>query len=207
MLRKHSFLLAAAPVAALAVLFSGCSPQPSHPNQINAFDGATYDSLTLAHGALTYLRARVSATYTQYKPLFNQAAASYATAVSAYAVFRTSPSNQAAAAADIASLSTSLVALEDTFASDMHVSSQTELNVRKKANRIRARAGSNLSLSDILTELEIAASIAETVPAAAPYAALAVAVIAATQQALAAETAAAGQPIDLTTLAPVAPIA
>lgn len=204
MLRKQPFLLAAVPVVALAVFFSGCSPQPSHPNQINAFDGATYDSLTLAKGALNYLRARVSTTYPQYKQLFNQAATAYSTAVNAYVLYRTKPSDQAAVASDIANLTTSIVALEDTFASDMHVSAQMEQKIRHKAQRIRAAAaGSNLSLSDILTELEIAASVAEAVPVAAPYAALALAVIAATQQALAARTAEAGQPIDVATLAPV----
>lgn len=206
MFRKQPFLLAAAPVVAVAVLFSGCSPQPSHPNQISAFDGATYDSLTLAHGALTYLRARVSTAYPQYVPLFNQTAAAYATAVDAYAVFRTAPSDQAEVAADVTSLTASIVALENTLAADMHVSQKTENAIRRKAHRIRAAASSNLSLSDILTELEIAASVAATIPAAAPYATLAAVVIAATQHALAAKTAASGEPIDLSTLTPIPPI-
>jgi hypothetical protein len=37
------------------LLASGCGSQPPHPNQLNAFDGATYDSLTVAHGALSSL--------------------------------------------------------------------------------------------------------------------------------------------------------
>ncbi|HEX7361557.1 MAG TPA: hypothetical protein VF283_13790 [Bryobacteraceae bacterium] len=206
MFRKQPFLFAAAPVLAVAVLFSGCSPQPSHPNQIDAFDGATYDSLTLAHGALIYLRASISSSYPKYVPLFNETAAAYATAVDAYAVFRTEPSSQAAVAADVASLTTSIVALENTVAADMHVSQKTERDIRQKAQHIRAAASSNLSLSDILSELEIAAAVAETIPAAAPYATLAAVIIAATQRALAARTAASGQPIDLATLTPIAPI-
>ncbi|MGH9582677.1 MAG: hypothetical protein ACRD4O_07060 [Bryobacteraceae bacterium] len=203
MLRKQPFLLAAAPVLALAVLFSGCNPQPSHPNQINAFDGATYDSLTLAHGALSSLRASVSSAYPKYVPLFNEAAAAYATTVNAYAVYRANPSDQAAVAVDISNLTVSIVALENTFTARMHVSPQADLNIRRKAKRIRAAAGSNLSLSDILTELEIAAAVARTIPAAAPYATLASIVIAATQQAIAAESAVSGQPIELATLAPI----
>jgi hypothetical protein len=205
MLRNQKFLFAAAPVLAFAVLFSACNTQPNHPNQINTFDGATYDSLTLAHGALASLRASVSTTYPKYAPLFNQAADAYATAVNAYSLFRTSPQNQAAVSVDIADLTVSIVALENAFQADMHVSPQAVLHVNAKAKHIRASA-SNITLSDILTELEIAAAVAEAVPAAQPYAALASVVIAATQQAVAAETAVSAQPIDLTTLTPIAPI-
>jgi hypothetical protein len=205
MLRKPKFLFAAAPVLAFAVLFSGCNTQPDHPNQINAFDGATYDSLTVAHGALTYLRASISSSYPKYVPLFNQAAAAYATAVNAYSLFRLNPQSQAAVPVDVSNLTVSIVALENAFQADMAVSPQEVLQVNSKAKRIRA-AASNVTLSDILTELEVAAAIAETVPAAQPYAALASIVIAATQQALAAEAAVSGQPIDITTLTAIAPI-
>jgi hypothetical protein len=64
-------------------------------------------------------------------------------------------------------------------------------------------AARNISVSDVLTELEVAATIAQTIPAASAYANLASMVVDATAQAVAAYNAASGQPIDLTTIQPV----
>lgn len=188
------------------MLLTGCNPQPKHPNQINAFDGASYDSLTLAHAALSSLRLTVSTTYPQYTSAFNQAAGSYGTAYSAYALFRTASTNQAQAALAISDLTVSIVALENTIQADIHVNPQTVSKMRVKAARFRAAAAPQISISDILTELEIAASIAATVPGTQPYANLAQIVIKTTQAALAASNASAGQPIDLSTIQPVASI-
>jgi hypothetical protein len=208
MFRKITCIVAAAPVLALALLFSGCNSQPSHPNQMNVFDGTCYNSLTAAHAALGYLRSSIASTYPKYVALFNQAAASYATAVNVYALYRTNsnPSNQAAVSANLANLTVSIVALENAFQADMHVPPQTAQQIRNQAAKIRASAKANVSLSDILTELEIAAAVARTIPAVAPYAQLASVVISATEQAVTAETAIAGQPIDLTTLVAIQPI-
>ncbi|HLH37367.1 MAG TPA: hypothetical protein VKX41_22045 [Alloacidobacterium sp.] len=206
MFRKTTSIVAAAPLLAWALLFSGCNSQPSHPNQINAFDGACYNSLTAARAALEYLRSSIASTYPKYTALFNEAAASYTAAVSIYTLYRTNPSDQAAVSANIANLTVSIVALENAFQADMQVPPQTAQQVRNQAEKIRASARANVTLSDILTELEIAAAVARTVPAAAPYAQLASVVISATAQAVAAETAIAGQPIDLTTLAAIPPI-
>ena len=204
---RTKLTLAAVALATTAAILTttGCS-QPAHPNQINSFDGATYDALTLAHGALTSLRASVTTTYPQYSTQFNQAAASYSTALNAYELYRTAVSAPTEAQVTIAirNLTLSIVVLENAFEADMHVSSATVENIRARAARIRAAADGNVSVADILTVLEIAASIAETVPAAQPYAGLAAMVIEATNAALNAQTAAAGQPIDLSTIQPVA---
>ncbi len=192
-----------------AVLTStGCNSQPNHPNQINTFDGASYDSLTLAHGALTSLRASLPGAFAQYSATFNQAAATYSTALAAYTVYRTAAnaSNQAQVTVAVRNLTLSIVVLENAFETAMHVSSGSAAAIRDKAAHIRALAGPHVSVADILTELEIAASIADMVPAAQPYAALAAIVIAATDQALNDENAAAGQPIDLSTIQPIASI-
>jgi hypothetical protein len=194
-------------VATLAIVLTvACYTQPQHPNQLNAFDGATYNSLTLAHAALTSFRIQISTELPQYVPVFNEAAAAYETAFNTYASFRLQPNSQAGIAVDIANLTVSIVNLENVFAHDMHASSQTVARIRHRASHLRARAGKNVTVSDILTELEIAASVAETIPAAQPYAQIAAVVIDATSQALAAENATAGQPIDLTTIEPVSPI-
>ncbi len=84
------------------------------------------------------------------------------------------------------------------------MSPQAVLKAREKAGKIRAAAGQRITISDILTELEIAAAIAETVPGTEPYSELAAIVITATQQALAAESSASGQAIDLSTIQPIA---
>jgi hypothetical protein len=203
----HTLKLAAATLMGFAVMLStGCNPQPKHPNQINAFDGASYDSLTLAHAALSSLRTTVSTTYPQYTTAFNQAAASYAMAYGAYGVFRTNPADQAQAALTISDLTVSIVSLENTLQAGIHVSPQTVIKMRGKAARVRAAAAPRISISDILTELEIAASIAATVPGTQPYATLAEIVIKSTRTALAAFQASAGQPIDLSIIQPITPI-
>ncbi len=205
---KYKLAASFCAIFAAALISTGCNSQPPHPNQINAFDGASYDSLTLAQGALTSLRVQVATTYPQYAPEFNQAAAGYSTALNAYSVYRTAvvAGNQAQLSAAIQSLTVSIVLLENTFEADLHVPPSTVQKIRHKAARIRSGSGANVSAVDILTELEIAAAIAEAVPQAQPYAALAAIVIAATDEAVAAENAAAGQPIELSTLQPIAPI-
>lgn len=194
-------------LAAFAVLLmTGCNTQPQHPNQLNAFDGATYNSLTLAHAALTSFGVEVSAELPQYVPVFNEAAAAYEVAFNTYTTFRSQPSDQAAVTVAVANLTVSIVNLENAFAVGMHANAQAVERIRHKALHVRAQAGKNVTVSDILTELEIAAAVAETIPAAQPYAQIAAIVIDATSQALAAENATAGQPIDLSTIQPMQPI-
>jgi hypothetical protein len=202
MFKKLPFI----PLAALALVLAlgtGCNTQPAHPNQINAFDGATYDSLTLAHAALTSLRSEVITSYPKYSPEFNKAAAAYSAAYSAYSLFRTQSSAEGSVSVQINNLVVTVIRLETAFEADMHASPQSIVKIRGKASVIRAQAGKNVTVSDILTELEIAAAIAETVPAAQPYAKLAAVVIAATSDALAAEKSSAGQPITLDSIQPV----
>ncbi|MBV9082271.1 MAG: hypothetical protein JOZ62_06335 [Acidobacteriaceae bacterium] len=196
--------LTAVGLLAIAVSFStGCNPQPKHPNQINAFDGASYDSLTLAHAALTSLRMQVATTYPQYKTVFNQAAASYGTAYSAYSLFRIAPAGQASAALAISNLTVSLVTLENAFQTDMHVTPNFVSAVRTRAQQVRNGVGAKITISDILSELEIAATIAATVPGTQPYSELAMIVIKTTQEAIAAYTLEVGRPIDLSTIQPI----
>jgi hypothetical protein len=194
-----------ATVSLFTILTVACNTQPTHSNQINAFDGASYNSLTVAHAALASLRIQVS-TDRQYISVFNEAVAAYSTAFYAYSLYRADQSNQAEVSVDIANLTVSVVSLENAFQPAMHVSPQVVLNVRAKAARMRATATPRISISDILTELEIAASIAATVPATQPYSGLAAIIINATRQALAAQSSASGQPIDLSTIQPILPI-
>ena len=199
--------LSLAGIVVVPILFSaGCNTQPYHPNQLNAFDGATYNSLTLAHAALTSLRAEVSGAFPQYKPAFNEAAAGYAAAFQAYTVFRSQPDGKAALSVALSELTVDIVGLENAFAVDMHANPQAAIAIRRRASRVRAQFGSNITVADILTELKIAAAIAETVPAAQPYFAIAAAVIEATNQAISAESATAGQPINLNAIQPVQPV-
>jgi hypothetical protein len=190
-------------VLTLAIGTLACNTQPSHPNQINTFDGASYDSFTVAHAALASFRPQVSTTDKQYISVFNEAAAAYATGFNAYSLYRTTQGNQAAVSVAISNLTFSIVSLENAIQAGLHVSPQAVLNVRAKAAKLRASASPRISISDILTELEIAAAIARTLPGT-PYADLAGIVIDAAQQALAAQNAASGQAIDLSTIQPIA---
>ncbi len=188
------------------MLSTACKTQPDHPNQLNAFDGATYNSLTLAHAALSSFRDQISSGLPQYAPAFNEAATAYEDAFSAYATYRSQPQQNLVVVSAITELTRTLLNLENGLISGAHADSQAVASVRGKALRLRSRAGRNITISDILTELEIAASVAETIPATGPYSKIASMVIEATNQALAAQEAAAGQPIDLSTIQPLPPI-
>jgi hypothetical protein len=191
-------------VLTLAIGTVACNTQPSHPNQINTFDGASYDSFTVAHAALASFRLQVATTDKQYISVFNEAAAAYATGFNAYSLYRTTQGNQAAVSVAISNLTFSIVSLENAIQAALHVSPQAVLNVRAKAAKLRASASPRISISDILTELEIAAAIARTLPGTQSYAGLAAIVISAAQQALAAQSSASGQAIDLSTIQPIA---
>jgi hypothetical protein len=201
---KFKLALSTLVVVALTISTVACNTQPNHPNQINTFDGASYDSLTVAHGALTSFRVQISTSDKQYVSVFNEAATAYATGFNAYSLYRATQGNQAAVSVDVANLTVSIVSLEDAIQARLHVSPQAVLQVRAKAAKVRAVASPRISISDILTELEIAAAIAQTVPGTQPYSGLAAIVIKATQQALAARSSAPGAPIDLSTIQPIA---
>jgi hypothetical protein len=200
-----TFKWAAVVLPVLSILFaSACGTQLSHPNQINAFDGATYDSLLLAHGALTSFEASVSAGYPKYKDMFNQATVSYDAAYQSYTSFRAAPTTQPVVTVVVNNLAIAIVALENSLQADMQASPSNVAAVRARARRMRASAKqAGVSVSDILTELEIAAAVARTIPQSSAYAGLAEVVIESTSSALAAEIAASGQPIDLSLIQPV----
>jgi hypothetical protein len=201
---KFQFTAFALLAMVVTLTITGCNPQPKHPNQLNDFDGATYDSLTVAHGALLSLRTRISSDYRQYAPQFNQAAAAYSTAFTLYSQYRVNVNSQTTAAGAINSLLISIVTLEVSIQKEMQVPAPVVQQAHHKAAAMRAKAAArNISVSDVLTELEVAATIAQTIPAASAYANLASMVVDATAQAVAAYNAASGQPIDLTTIQPV----
>jgi hypothetical protein len=187
------------------ITLTGCGAQLKHPNQINNFDGDSYDSLTVAHAALVSLRASVSATYPQYTSTFNEAATSYGVAYNAYAAYRIAPAGLAGVTLALGNLTVAVVSLETTFQTDLHVKPQTVLQVRRKVMHLKAAAvQQHFTISDLLTELEIAATIAETIPGTEPYSSLAAIIIKTTQQAVGALSSASGLPIDLSTIQPLA---
>jgi len=206
MFKTFKWAAVALPVLSL-VFASACGSQPSHPNQLNAFDGATYDTLLLAHGALGSLQTSVATSYPKYAPLFNQASTAYSAAYTSYSAFRLTPSTQAEVSVAIGNLKVAIVALENAFQTDMRASTVAVAEIRARAKRLRTSAGqAGISVSDLLTELEIAAAVAQTIPQAGPYAQLAQIVIQSTSAALVAESVAVGQPIDLTQVQPVSAI-
>ena len=197
--------------AAASLLFAtfmttGCHVQSSHSNQINAFDGAAFDTMALAHGALTSLRASMITDFPQYAPEFNAAIEAYNTAVVIYATYRNSAGNESSVSAALGNLTVGITSLETVLVSDLHVDAKHSAQVRKAAQRIRARANANVTIADILTELEIAESLAALVPSTEAYATLAKMVVNATEAALAAEQSFADKPIQLADIAAITPI-
>jgi hypothetical protein len=203
---KKLFQRAAVALPVISLLFAaGCGTQSSHPNQVNTFDGSTYDTLLMAHAAFSSLQSNITASYPKYIPIYNQAAAAYNLSYATYASFRTTPTTQADVAVTINNLTVAIVALENVFQTDMQASPASVADIRLHARRIRSAAKqAGFSVSDLMTELEIAAAVADTIPKAGPYARLAAIVIQTTSAALAAESAAANQPIDLTLIQPIA---
>jgi hypothetical protein len=187
-------------LAALLFCTAGCTPPPVHPNQFDSFDGAAYDSLTVAHAALSSLRTSIGDEFPQYTHAFNEAADAYNKGVTSYTTFR-STHDELGIHTDLQSLTVALVLLETEIQSGFHATPSQSNSVRASAGRIRARAAqAHVTVSDILTELEIATALAQTVPSAGPYARLARAVITATADAISAQQLYSGKPIDLQTL-------
>lgn len=202
-------LIACAATAALLLFSTACSPK-LHPDAINTFDSTTYDTFTAAHSALVTLRAQIQTSYPKYETDFNLAAQSYNTALTAYATFRSAPvADTTALAAEIGSVTVSVVSLENAIQADLHVPPAKVSAIRAKAGTIRARTSNPnaITLTDILTELELAATIAEAVPATQPWSTLAAVVIQATDSALTAINAQSGQPINMSTIGPISVIA
>ena len=203
---KLKWATAAASLLFATLTTTGCHVQSSHPNQMNVFDGAAYDSMLLAHGALTSLRAGIATDFHQYALEFNQAAAAYNTAVVIYSAYRNSANDESSVSAALGNLTVGVTALESALVNDLHVNAQHTAQVREKARKIRARASAHITVADILTELEVAESLAALAPSTEEYATLAKVIIDATGAAVNAEQAAANQPIQMSTIAAIMPI-
>lgn len=187
-------------LATLLFVTTGCTPPAVHPNQFNAYDGAAYDSLTIAHAALSALHTSISTEFPEYSHAFNQAAGAYNNSVITYSAYRTTQ-DEMGIHSDLQNLTLAIVILETEIQSGFHATAKQNEQVRASATHIRARASqAHIAVSDILTELEIATALAQTVPQAGPYARLARAVIVATADAISAQQLVSGKPIDLATL-------
>ena len=211
MLSSVRVLVAGVVASCMLMLSVGCGTANTHPNEISAFDGSTFDTLVATEAVLTSLRSEIASTYPTYKDVFDTAAVGFNTTVTAYGSFRVSPNaqSQAQLSTEVLSLTQAIVALENQIQVDLKVSPAQVAAIRAKATKtkhsfLKAHATADLTLTDILTELEVAAGVAEAIPVAAPYAALAQVVIEATQVAVNAVQSANGTPIDLTKLPAIA---
>lgn len=104
-----------APLAALlaVLILSGCAKQltPSHPNQINAFDGAAYDTLITVQASIQTAKT-LEPQFPQFKIELNQAISAYDSAIAAYKLYHGS----AAGAPDQAALQAQVTALVGSVA-------------------------------------------------------------------------------------------
>ena len=203
---KLKWATAAASLFLATFLTTGCHVQLSHPNQINAFDGAAYDTMVLAHGALTSLRTRITKDFPLYAPAFNGAIEAYNTTLMVYSAYRNSAGDEASVSAALGNLTVGITTLESVLVNDLHVEARHSAQIRAKAQKIRARASAHMTAADVFTELEIAASIAALVPTAGEYATLAKIILEATQGAIDAEQAIVDKPIQMNTIAAITPI-
>lgn len=203
---KLKVATAAASLFLAVFTMTGCRVQLSHPNQVNTFDGAAYDTMVLAHGALTALRANIVKNYPQYAPVFNTAVEAYNATAIVYSNYRNSAGDEPSVSVALGNLTVGITTLESALVHDLHVDAQHTAQIRAKAQKIRARASAHLTTADIFTQLEIAASIAALVPTVGQYATLAQIILDATQAAITAEQATADQPIRMDAIAAIAPI-
>lgn len=207
---RHTKITVFLPFVAVLALTS-CQP-PTHPNQINDFDGKTYDSLLLTHGALASLRENIRISHPDFIPAFNATAHAYTAAFDAYSIYRIDPQRVAPTLSSLVSdLALNVQKLEHDLTDPLPVEPAKKDAVRERMALRRGRMAASrpryeMSLVDILTTLETGAQIAKFVPIAAPYADLAVLVIDATKRAVGDFNASSGKLIDLALLAPIAPI-
>lgn len=188
----------------LTVAFlTGCGQPNVHANAINAFDGTTYDTLTATGAVLGPLKTQVQTSYPKYAMVFNDAASAYNTSVQLYGMFRTNPNTetQAKVSSEMLIVTQAIVALESQIQADLHPApadvAAARAHVEHAKAKYSAKAKANVSLVDILTELELAATVAQAIPGASPYAALAQIVIEATKTAVNAVEASNGTRIDV----------
>jgi hypothetical protein len=118
----------AAVVAALLLLLAACSTTnltPSHPGQVNAFDGIAYDTMTTAQAAILQAKTTLLAcektataaapcTLDQFKPQLNDAIKAYDMALQTYKLYH---SMAAPKAADTQALSDEINLLVSSVAS------------------------------------------------------------------------------------------
>lgn len=206
---KKTILSITSLVALAGILFTvGCGSSV-HPNQINPFDGDTYDTLTTARAALVATKSRVQAQYPKYVVLTNTAIASYNTAYASYVTFRQAPAaSDIQLASQIGLVTAAVIELESQLQADLKPSAEAIQKANAKYASLKDQypahtIAAHISLASILTELEIAAAVAQSIPIASPYAQLAQLVIEATSQAVAAVQASSGKPIDLSLIGPV----
>lgn len=75
------------PFAILLLLISiGCASLTPHPNQINAFDGATYDILITVQASIAQAKTLIN-QFPQFTSELNKAIASYNTAIADYKLY------------------------------------------------------------------------------------------------------------------------
>lgn len=195
--------------ALLLLVSTGCNAPAIHPGAVDQFDSDSYDSLLVAHVALVTMAPQIKSTYPTYEPLYNQLVASYNTAEPLWLLYHNKQgATQAAVSAQIANVVVAVVALENQFRIGLNASAATVKAASAKTQKLKSHAVSNgVTIGDILTYLELGSAIAQTIPAAAPYAALASLVIQIATQATASLTAASGQPIDLTAVSTLSELA
>lgn len=105
------YAIAAALVALLALVGCGANSAATHPGQINAFDGAAYDTLVTVQASIQQSKG-LEPQFPQYKTQLNQVIASYNAAIAAYKLYHTS----AAGAPSASTLQTQLTDLVNAVA-------------------------------------------------------------------------------------------
>lgn len=198
-------------VLTAALMLTSCQPS-THPNQINEFDGKTYDTLLLTHTALAELREAVRIEHRQFVPAFNSTTHAYNAAYDAYALYRLDPQSGALKVSTLLrDLASNVKLLERALTTPLPVPPVKQEEIRQKA-RVRkgsmatSRPSYEMSLVDVLTELQVGATIAQNVPVVSPYATIALMIINATKSAVQTSQSHSKKLIDIALLTPIAPI-
>jgi hypothetical protein len=204
----HRYLVLAVSIPAMALLL-GC-PSEQHPNQIDAFDGKTYDTLLIAHEALGALRPTVVSHTGDFAASYNASVSAYSDAFDVYSRYRQSPmSGQQPLVLLISSLASSVAALEDKLTRPLPVPAPQRQRITAQyrvAGTADVQQISAATWGSILDALTLAAEISATVPQSSEYGKLAEQIIAATRFATTAAQQNRGEPIDLARITPLEPI-
>jgi hypothetical protein len=161
-----------------------------------------FETLQVDQTAIAGLRTPIKDGYPKYVPEFNEAADAYAIALIRYRFYHEDPAtDHGEMAQQLDLVDKDVIALQKVIHRDLPVGPDTRTQVAISVEKKQAKAMLPSRLSNVLAALQSGAQLAEVVPVASPYAALASVLISIAQNAASnLQTTTGPNPSELTTV-------